>query len=220
MASISELRKLNAELRLVNQTMRHDILNRLFFIGGIVGNYQKFGEKSMKLDEMLTEIRNMVKNSADFIQGMKEVEIDAVTSTPLHAINVRQIVEKMMVDFTDLSITISGSGVVLADQGVVSVVANLFQNIRVHASNSDVSVAISETNKTVKVAIADTGVGIPDTIKAQLFQYGHAFGVTGHTGIGLYVVKSMMDRYKGKVTIKDNHPHGTIFTLYFKKALL
>jgi signal transduction histidine kinase len=215
-----KINKLNSELRLVNQTLRHDIMNRLFFIGGIVGNYQKFGEKAVKLDEMLTDIRKMVDSSADFVQNMKAVEEQSVANAPLRPIDIAKIVEASKVDFEDLNITMTGNGIVLADQAVVSVIANLLQNIRVHAYNKDVSVSIAEKQDEIEVAIADQGKGIPDSIKAQLFEQGKAFGETGHTGIGLYVVKTMMQRYGGHVTVTDNLPKGTVFTLYFKRAYL
>ncbi len=211
---------LNTELRLVNQTLRHDILNRLFYIGGIVGNYQKFGEKAMPLQAMLTDIRKMVQNSADFIQNMKTVEEQTVSNAPLRPIDIEKVIKSVTSDFDDLHITVTGSGIVLADQGVVSIIANLLQNIRVHARSKEAHISVKESIDEITVAIADEGKGIPDDVKAKLFQQGHAFGTTGNSGIGLYVVKHMMQRYGGNVLVSNHHPHGTVFTLYFKKALL
>jgi signal transduction histidine kinase len=169
---------------------------------------------------MLTDIRKMVDSSADFVQNMKAVEEQSVANAPLRPIDIAKIVEASKVDFEDLNITMTGNGIVLADKAVVSVIANLLQNIRVHAYNKDVSVSIAEKQDEIEVAIADQGKGIPDSIKAQLFEQGKAFGETGHTGIGLYVVKTMMQRYGGHVTVTDNLPKGTVFTLYFKRAYL
>ena len=57
------------------------------------------------------------------------------------------------------------------------------------------------------------GKGIPDEIKARIFEEGFKFGETGNTGFGLYIVNRTMEKYGGSVVVKDNHPRGAIFEL-------
>jgi signal transduction histidine kinase len=61
--------------------------------------------------------------------------------------------------------------------------------------------------------VADQGKGIPDEVKARVFDEGFTFGETGNTGLGLYIVKKTMERYGGSVVAKDNRPKGTVFEL-------
>lgn len=40
----------------------------------------------------------------------------------------------------------------------------------------------------------------------------------GGTGIGLYLVKNLMDVYAGKVWVEDNDPTGSIFNVELRKS--
>lgn len=70
--------------------------------------------------------------------------------------------------------------------------------------------------------VKDNGIGIPDEFKPRIFD--EFFRVkntvvdnqrpTG-TGLGLTIVKSIMDGHGGRVEVRDNRPHGTIFIVKF-----
>ena len=56
---------------------------------------------------------------------------------------------------------------------------------------------------------------IPDTIKNAIFDR-FIKGEKGHIGIGLAIVKAVMDHYGGRVEVLSNQ-EKTTFILYFKK---
>ncbi|RLI85273.1 MAG: hypothetical protein DRO98_07250, partial [Archaeoglobales archaeon] len=41
---------------------------------------------------------------------------------------------------------------------------------------------------------------------------------TGRTGLGLYLVKTLMERYGGSVEVEDNEPEGSVFVLKLKEV--
>jgi two-component system sensor kinase len=61
--------------------------------------------------------------------------------------------------------------------------------------------------------IEDFGKGIPDEIKERVFEEGFAYGETGRSGLGLYIVKKVVERYGGRVEIENNSPRGTVVIL-------
>jgi len=63
------------------------------------------------------------------------------------------------------------------------------------------------------VSIADNGPGIADTHKEQIFQEGQKGLESGGTGIGLYLVNTLVDRYGGDVWVEDNEPTGSVFVV-------
>ena len=65
----------------------------------------------------------------------------------------------------------------------------------------------------VKICITDYGVGIPNNIKDQLFQEGFKYGDSGHTGLGLYIIKKTIERYGGEVEITNSKPRGATFII-------
>lgn len=66
----------------------------------------------------------------------------------------------------------------------------------------------------VYVSVADTGSGVSEEDKPRLFE-PYFSKRPGGTGLGLAIVNSVMQDHGGRITIDDNEPHGTVFTLWF-----
>ena len=66
--------------------------------------------------------------------------------------------------------------------------------------------------------IADEGAGIPDSEKKNVFNKFYRIGneesrKTKGTGLGLYLTNKIVEQHKGRITIKDNKPSGSIFEI-------
>ena len=82
--------------------------------------------------------------------------------------------------------------------------------LRVVEEESDGKVA------TVRFEVRDTGIGISEEAKAQLFQPfvqvgASAKGSRGGTGLGLAICKRLVELMRGEIGVKDNDPSGTAF---------
>ena len=75
--------------------------------------------------------------------------------------------------------------------------------------------AVTATDEIV-VAIADHGIGIPATDLGRLFERYHrgsnVSGIVG-TGVGLYLVKMVVDMHGGAVTVESKEGDGARFTI-------
>lgn len=70
----------------------------------------------------------------------------------------------------------------------------------------------------VCVDIEDNGSGIPEEDQTRIFEPFFTTKPMGEgTGIGLDIVKKIVDRHKGKITL-DSKPGRTVFTLCFPTA--
>ena len=96
-----------------------------------------------------------------------------------------------------------------------SVFRNLLNNAVVHNDKKIPKVIASATanDDGIQVRIADNGPGIPDEQKDQIFEEGEKCLDSGGTGIGLYLVQSLVERYGGAVWIEDNEPEGSVFVV-------
>ena len=67
--------------------------------------------------------------------------------------------------------------------------------------------------------VADRGPGIADELMPRLFQRGErgGHGLPGH-GIGLHVVRRVMELHGGSVDVQPNQPHGTVFRLWLPQG--
>ncbi|MGE4267068.1 MAG: ATP-binding protein [Deferribacterales bacterium] len=62
------------------------------------------------------------------------------------------------------------------------------------------------------ISVKDNGAGIPAGTKDMIFNEFYTTKQNG-TGIGLYIVKELTDRYKGKVTFESEQGRGTVFSV-------
>ncbi|HEU4367393.1 MAG TPA: response regulator [Methylomirabilota bacterium] len=69
----------------------------------------------------------------------------------------------------------------------------------------------------VRVGVADTGVGIPETVRQRIFE--PFFSTKGKgTGLGLAMVYSIVRRHRGEIDVETAPGAGTTFTLSFPVA--
>ncbi|MFH0830906.1 MAG: HAMP domain-containing sensor histidine kinase [Parcubacteria group bacterium] len=69
----------------------------------------------------------------------------------------------------------------------------------------------------LEIKIFDTGHGIPDEEKPLIFEPFFRASTSRETkgsGLGLSVVRNLVQNYRGKCEVTDNKPHGTVFTLW------
>lgn len=97
----------------------------------------------------------------------------------------------------------------------------IFQNLLTNAvkytpDGGKVAVKIASDGKYVKIEVTDTGYGIPKSQQDQLFtKLFRADNVrkkdTDGTGLGLYIVRSIVKNSKGKIWFESEEDHGTTF---------
>lgn len=98
-----------------------------------------------------------------------------------------------------------------------SVVLNLFENaVKYSPRNGKISIGLKKEGNGVVFSVADTGPGIPKEEKEKIFEKFYRIGneetrKTKGTGIGLYLVKYLVEKHGGKILLKDNQPSGCIF---------
>lgn len=98
------------------------------------------------------------------------------------------------------------------------IVVNLVGNAIKYGDGSTVNVSISNDSDEVRLEVSDQGQGIPDAEKQKIFERFYRRGnedvrKTKGTGIGLYLVKLLVERHGGRISVSDNSPRGAIFTV-------
>ena len=79
-----------------------------------------------------------------------------------------------------------------------------------------VEIRAFEDGDRVVVEVADTGPGIPDTevshIWEELYRGQGARGIAG-SGLGLALVRAIVERHGGRVGLRSREGQGTVFTI-------
>lgn len=103
--------------------------------------------------------------------------------------------------------------------GLQQVFINLINNAtKFSPEGSTVSIQTSKETNKVHVAISDQGLGIPPEAIPNLFeQFFRARNVTlaeiPGSGVGLYIVKSIIDELKGQIKVESEINKGTTFVV-------
>ncbi|MDC6350439.1 ATP-binding protein [Zeaxanthinibacter sp. PT1] len=104
---------------------------------------------------------------------------------------------------------------------LIRVVTNLVKNaIQAVPEIKDprILVTVSTENEFVKISVADNGIGIGDDVRDKVFEPKFTTKSSG-MGLGLGMVKNIVETYKGSITFTSQQGKGTVFTVLFPKEV-
>lgn len=124
--------------------------------------------------------------------------------------------------YIDIS-SVGGNAQIHADpEKIWSVFDNIIYNAVRHTSEGGICVSTKKKNDYMQIIVSDTGCGIAQVHLPMIFErfikvdQGRG-GREGDLGIGLYIVKTIMDNFGGKVEIESELGVGTSVILSFVK---
>ncbi|MBW7888929.1 MAG: cyclic nucleotide-binding domain-containing protein [Bacteroidetes bacterium] len=207
-------------------TIIHDIKNPMGTLRVYAQVMKKKGgneEVSKLADEMIHQVDrfvNMAQEILDFSKG--------VSSTNMEKIAFEDVMEGVLLfiekDLTknniQLTKKLSFKGMVTLDQDKLSrVFYNLASNARDAMPNGGTLTALTEDlGDMVKIEFTDTGTGMPEEVKRRIFEPFVTHGKKHGTGLGMAIVKKVIDDHKGKIEIDSELGKGTTIRILLPKA--
>jgi signal transduction histidine kinase len=239
-----KLKAKNDNIQNLVQILCHDISNPLFIVkmkldllnkrADLVPEVKNSLQQSLGGVKSISEIVNYVRQIYAVELGKMEVAIDKVC--------VYSLFEHLKVTFeeklSEKKIELQYIGPLKNELFVYSntnglrhqVMSNLMSNaIKFSPNNSKIILKIEKLDsENVLISLIDQGEGIPADIIPKLFNYNgktNRLGTNGEpgTGFGMPIVKTFIEKCKGKITIKtvyktEGQNHGTTFTVELKRA--
>lgn len=149
--------------------------------------------------------------------GLSKIDIDV--SELVEKLTKRFVNNKKKVQFF-LNIQ---SGIILQTDpvGFTSIIINLIENaLKYSSEGKKIEVVLEQADTNILLQIKDEGIGIPEAEREKVFEKFYRIGNeetrrTKGTGLGLYIVKRFVEIYEGEISVSDNQPSGTVFTLSF-----
>jgi signal transduction histidine kinase len=102
-----------------------------------------------------------------------------------------------------------------------SVVTNLIENaVKYSGPCAEVEVKLGKSKDHLWLKVSDKGPGIPDAEKMLIFDKFYRVGDENvrkakGTGLGLFIVKEVLQNHDADISVKDNVPQGAIFEVTF-----
>lgn len=213
-------------LRTLDSVVRHDIRNDL----QVVSAYAETLETALdgENQQHAKTIRESASDAVEFTKTAGDLaETILASERELEPVRLPETVwsevDSLQSRYDEAVLTVEGeipSLCVKADDMLGSVFRNVIENAITHNDSPvpEVSVSATVDGDHVMVRIADNGPGIPANLVRAIFEKGEMDLETGGTGLGLYLVDVLVERYGGDVWVEDNEPTGSVFVVELAKT--
>ena len=191
---------------------------------------RQFGNNIEAYDEILDRSQERIKGMRTLILDLLDLtKIETGKATQkLEKVSVRKIVQ-MAVDTirpyaiqkdVDLYINTREAIEMKADPGEIEIIMNnLISNaVKYNKNGGRVDIFLEKLESVVKITVSDTGIGLKKEDLEKIFddfvriKNTETREVTG-SGLGLSIVKKIVDMYKGTVDVQSEPNKGTTFVI-------
>ncbi len=220
--STQRLQQERRTLQMLNQAMQHDIETDLERVQEAIDHLRNRGlvadtEQFTQLTTAASDVLRTVDQARSTMRAVIERE------SPLRPLRVaptiRQAATSVESGFREARIVLDRP---LADVQVMAdeLLRSLFRNVMVNgiehndAVTPQLRVSTRHTEGTVTVRITDNGPGIPTDVRRTVTR-GEVDPTDEAVGLGLYLIRTLIDRYNGAITLHDAEPRGSVVELTF-----
>lgn len=224
---IADLAKTNKELEDYAQIVSHDLKSPLRSINSLISWIKE--ENSATFDEQTTKYFSLIEHKVEkmdhLIEGILTYSKIDKEASKRENVDTHEIVQSI-IDIIHLpshiAIEIEGvRPIIKADRFRVQ---QLFQNLLGNAVNyidkeqGLVLVRAIKDDFGFIFEVQDNGVGMPKEIHSKIFDTFKSFTTSKHsTGLGLSIVKKIIDFYQGEIWLESQEGVGTTFYVKLKK---
>ncbi|MEX2116091.1 MAG: ATP-binding protein [Bacteroidota bacterium] len=204
-------------------TIIHDIKNPMgtLRVYAQVMKKKSGNEEAAKLaDEMIHQVDrfvNMTQEILDFTRGVSSLNMAELEFSEVME-NVLDFVEKdLNKNNVQLVRKTNFKGIIKLDQDkIVRVFYNIASNARdAMPQGGTLTVKTEPSDGFVKIEFVDTGSGMPEEVKKRIFEPFMTYGKKHGTGLGMAIVKKVIDDHKGKIEIDSVMGKGTTIRILF-----
>jgi PAS domain S-box-containing protein len=208
----------NEKLRVVGSLTRHDVGNKLMIIQSNLYLLKKQIGDNPKITKYLEDIDAAISLSDKLFEFSRLYEcIGVEKSSSENVFDCFNQAAALVMNSGSVKIVNECQGLeVLADSLIKQLFYNFIDNSLKHGEKvTQIRLHYAKDGDGVKLFYEDNGVGVPEANKARLFEAGFSTG--GSTGLGLYLVKKMMDVYGWTITEEGEAGKGAKFVITISK---
>jgi len=164
-----------------------DIINRILVISRMDSKTIQFKPVRIDLMDLMSDVKKLIGQSA------------------LHK---------------GVTLGLGGTGVAIKGdrEGLTEVFTNIVENaVKYNRPGGSVDITVNEFLGNAVVRIEDTGIGIPENEMEKIFDRFYRVdasrGVTVGSGLGLSIVKTIIEAHGGKIEVRSQYGKGSTFTV-------
>ncbi|RPD48430.1 PAS domain S-box protein [Hymenobacter sediminis] len=227
------LTRVNADLDNFIYTASHDLKAPINNIEGLL--HALLPELDTPCGEHVELLLSMMQDSVDrfkrTIEHLTEVtKLQKENDQPVATVDLATLIREVSLDLAPLfqeaggvlEVTVSSCPTIsFAEKNLRSIIYNLLSNaLKYRSPERPVRVHIRSTklDKYLLLEVQDNGLGLKAESTHKMFSMFQRFHdhVEG-SGIGLYMVKKMVENAGGRIEVQSQVGEGTTFSVYFKR---
>jgi len=200
----------------------HEVKNPLTPMKLTIQNFErKFDPTDPNINERVKQMSKTMVDQIDLIATVASAfsEFAKLPEKNNEVINLNNEVEDILRVFNDDSIFIHSNKsniMINMDRIYLSrIITNLVTNAKQAQSDERkliINVDVEQHQRRVMVSVQDNGIGIPDNMYERIFEPNFTSKNSG-MGLGLSMVRKMVEDYKGEISVKSEVGKGSTFTI-------
>ena len=178
------------KILLEETTKLEKIIENLLFLSHMDGQSKSLSFKRISLDEILLEVFEDTEKMA----RQKEIHLILKGIKPVYTKGEENLLKRLLTNLIDNAIKYTPTG-------------------------GSVEISLESDRKFARFIIKDTGVGIPEDKLEHIFDRFYRVDEarstsTGGSGLGLSIVKQIVEVHKGEIEVKSELNRGSTFIIY------
>ncbi len=203
--------------------LTHDVRNANNVSGMYADLLMDLAEGDLKV--YVKRLHASIDRSSEILENVATIRRASEEPRNLVAVDIDAVIREGIGRFPGAFIRYQGtSACVMADSLIPTVFYNLIGNaVKFGGVDVEITIRVEERGGDVLIFVEDTGPGVSDEVKNKIFRRFERGTARGSgQGLGLFIVRALVERYGGEVRVKDRIPGrpecGAAFLFTLKKA--
>lgn len=217
---VTDKKEARERKKFLHTMLRHDVGNKIQTTKG----YLKLLEDKYEDDELVYKMMRAINEAQDIIEKVEKLrrveEEETIRDVYIESL-ISEVLEKFEPHLEEIDIDLEMKKERFKVKGgplLEALFSNLIENSLKHSGCDKISIKVLSEGEDALIIFEDDGIGIPDEKKKKILEKGFKSGEKGGSGLGMYLVKEIVDNYEGVLEIKDSELGGARFDIHLKRA--
>jgi len=161
-------------------------------------------------------LNSMIKEILDFSRGKKDLELESTSLSGL-IIKIEELLSSQLSQnrikfevkcFLKEEIIVDKKKL---ERVLINLIRNSIEALKGKKKDKKITLQIEKKKTKVRFSLSDNGQGIPEDIRESLFEPFVTKHTSGGTGLGMAIVKQIIESHKGEITFETRAGEGTTF---------
>lgn len=216
-------------VRSVTHELRSPVTGAQSLLRGVIKGYaggltDQQRDVMNRLNRRLDKLEALINDLLDLAAGRSDLKVEEIKP-----VSLSKALDKVMTYLEataaekrqSVSCECPGDSlmVMATEEGLDRIFVNLVGNaVKYTPEEGTIRVLVEQKNQQVAVAVEDSGIGIPEDSLSKLFsefyRAPNAKAFETGTGLGLVIVKELVESFGGRISVESQEGKGTTFTVH------